>query len=126
MDLVAAARRFFNWPRDSGKWEEPRCFERSFHINRKARLTNQERKQAAQGADTFTVEELRKLWQAANEQNRLFLALGLNCGFAQMAIAAPRAWEVDLAADPPRIWRHRRKTGTDTVRGLGGMEMSEA
>ena len=50
INLVAAARQFFNWLRDSGKWEEPRGFERIFRINRKALLTNQERKVAAQGS----------------------------------------------------------------------------
>ena len=103
INRIAAARQFFNWLRDSGRWQEPRGFERIFRVNRKALLTNRERKQAAQGVEVFTIEELAKLWQAANEQNRLFVSLALNCGFAQMEIATLRAWEIDLEADPRRI-----------------------
>jgi integrase len=110
INLIAAARQFFNWLRDSGKWEDPRGFDRIFRVNRKALQTNQERRQAAQGVEVFTLDELTKLWQAANEQNRLFISLGLNCGFAQMEISTLRSWEVDLKADPKRIARHRRKT----------------
>ena len=110
INLIAASRQFFGWLRNSGKWDEPRGFERIFRINRKALLTNSERRKAAQGVETFTVEELRELWRAANEQNRLLLSLALNCGFAQMEIATLRTWEIDLKAEPPRISRHRRKT----------------
>ncbi len=110
INLISAARQFFNWLRDSGRWEEPRGFARIFRVNRKALLTNAERKEAATGVETFTVEELDKLWQAANEQNRLFLALALNCGFAQMEIATLRAWEIHLDIEPKHIARHRRKT----------------
>ncbi len=110
INLIAAARQFFNWLRDSGRWEDPRGFDRIFRVNRKALSTNQERKQAAQGVEVFTPDELAKLWKAANEQNRLFLSLGLNCGFAQMETATLRAWEVDLKTDPKCIARHRRKT----------------
>jgi integrase len=110
INLIAAARQFFNWLRDSGKWEDPRGFDRIFRVNRKALLTNQERRQAAQGVEVFTVDELAKLWQAANEQNRLFISLALNCGFAQMEIATLRTWEIELEAVPKRIARHRRKT----------------
>ena len=110
INLIAAARQFFNWLRDSGKWADPRGFDRIFRVNRKALLTNQERRQAAQGVEVFTVDELAKLWQAANEQNRLFLSLALNCGFAQMEISTLRTWEIDLEAAPKRIARHRRKT----------------
>jgi len=110
INLIAAARQFFYWLRDSGRWGEPRGFERIFRVNRRALLTNRERKQAAQGVDVFTVDELKKLWKAANEQNRLFICLGTNCGFAQMEIATLRTWEIDLEADPKRIARHRRKT----------------
>jgi integrase len=110
INLIAAARQFFNWLRDSGKWEEPRGFDRIFRVNRTALLTNKERRHAAQGVEVFTIDELVKLWQAANEQNRLFISLALNCGFAQMEIATLRAWEIDLKADPKHIARHRRKT----------------
>ncbi|MBT3201487.1 MAG: hypothetical protein HN350_16420 [Phycisphaerales bacterium] len=110
INLIAAARQFFNWLRDSGKWEDPRGFERIFRVNRRALLTNQERRQAAHGVEVFTVEELTKLWQAANEQNRLFISLALNCGFAQMEISTLRTWEIELEAVPKRIARHRRKT----------------
>lgn len=110
LNLIGAARQFFYWLRDSGRWQEPRGFDRIFRVNRRALLTNRERKDAAKGIETFTVEELAKLWGAANEQNRLFLALALNCGFAQMEIATLRTWEVDLESLPKRIARNRRKT----------------
>jgi hypothetical protein len=63
LNRISAARQFFNWLRDSGKWEDPRGFDRIFRVNRKALLTNQERRHAAQGVEVFTVEELTKLWQ---------------------------------------------------------------
>ena len=110
INWIGATRQLFTWCRDSGKWTEPRGYERIFRVNRRAMLTNAERKRAAQGVETFTLEELGKLWAAANEQNRLFVLLGLNCGFAQMEMATLRTWEIDLKANPPRIERNRRKT----------------
>jgi integrase len=110
INLIAAARQLFNWLRDSGKWEDPRGFDRIFRVNRKALQSNQERRQAAQGVEVFTLDELTKLWKAANEQNRIFISLGLNCGFAQMEISTLRTWEIHLETDPKHIARHRRKT----------------
>ncbi len=45
--------------------------------------------------ETFTVEEVRAILDAANERMRLYLLLMLNCGQYQMDIAELRADEVD-------------------------------
>ena len=110
LNMVSAARQFFYWLDDSGKWRAPRRLTRIFSINRRALLTDEERKKAARGVQVFSVDELKALYKAANKQNRLYILLGLNCGFASMEISTLRRWEIDLKADQPIIVRNRRKT----------------
>jgi hypothetical protein len=107
---IAAIRQFCYWMDATGKWKPAGRLESLFKIKTKSLMTNAERKQQAGGVQTFTVDDLKKLYGAANEQGKLFLLLGLNCGFAQSEISSLTNWEIKLHTDQPRIERHRRKT----------------
>ena len=108
--MVATARMLFYWLADTGKWQAPGRLTNIFAVDVRKIMSPSERKKAAGGVDVFSVDDLAKLWANANEQGRLYIALGLNCGFAQAEIATLTDWEVKLAETPPRIERHRRKT----------------
>lgn len=60
---------------------------------------------------TFALEELRALWSAASSRTRLYMALGLNCGFGQGDIASLKVHEWDRAAGT--ITHCRSKTGIE-------------
>ena len=111
-NMVATLRQFLYWCDDEGIWQAPGRLAKTFAVDRRKLLTNEERRRAANGVETFTLEELCKLWQTANEQRRLYTALGLNCGFAQTELATLRTWEIetDEAGVPVRIARERRKS----------------
>lgn len=64
----------------------------------------------------FTLDELNRLWDAAPSRTRLFMALGLNCGYGQQDIADLQRAEVDL--DKGVIERRRSKTGIYTRHAL--------
>lgn len=108
--MIATARQFFYWLEDTGKWTPPTGLKKLFSLNVKALQTNAERKKAATGIDTFSIADLHKLYTAANERTKLFMLLGLNCGFAQSEISSLTNWEIILRGGNPRIERHRRKT----------------
>jgi integrase len=59
--------------------------------------------------ETFDLDELKTLLEAASERTRLYLLLMLNCGFYQSDIAALRPAEFDAATR--HITRKRTKTG---------------
>ncbi len=58
---------------------------------------------------TFSVLEIRKLWEAADQRLRCFMALALNCGYGQKDIADLQMSEVDW--ENGVIDRLRSKTG---------------
>jgi integrase len=59
---------------------------------------------------TFTLDEIRKLWNGASQRTKLYIALGLNCGYRQEDIASLLPEHLDL--DARMIRRQRSKTGT--------------
>jgi integrase len=59
---------------------------------------------------TFTLDEIRTLWNAASQRTKLYIALGLNCGYRQEDIASLIPEHIDL--DARMIRRLRSKTGT--------------
>jgi integrase len=64
---------------------------------------------AAQGPKLFTAEEVRRLLDAANVQERAMLLLGINCGFGNADVATLPLSAVDL--DGAMIDFARPKTG---------------
>ena len=56
----------------------------------------------------FSLEEINILYSAASERTKMFMLLGLNCGFGQTDISELRVGEVDI--EQGRIVRKRTKT----------------
>ncbi|HEX2973570.1 MAG TPA: hypothetical protein VHP11_14645, partial [Tepidisphaeraceae bacterium] len=110
------ARAFFDWM-DGDHWEAPRRMDKIFRIRRNILLTPAEQRAEANGKDIFTVDELRTLYTNANEQQRLYMLLALNCAFTQKDLATLAFADVQLRAQPPVIDRIRSKTRATGVRG---------
>ena len=58
---------------------------------------------------TFSLEELRRLWQAASPRLRCWMAIALNCGYGQQDISDLRADDIDWGNG--YVERARSKTG---------------
>ncbi len=65
---------------------------------------------------TFTVTEVRKLWKAANQRTRLYVALALNCGYTQVDIATLEHSHINWKEGT--ITRPRNKTGIKSCHKL--------
>jgi hypothetical protein len=64
---------------------------------------------------TFSVDEIRQLWQLATERMRLYLLLGLNCGFTQVDISTLHWNHYKADATIDRL-RHKTKHHTHAIR----------
>lgn len=103
---------------DGCSWQRPKRFDRIFRIRTRDMATQEERARAARqvvsgDVASFTIEELQILWRAARERDRLFILLGLNCGFTSSEISDLRTFEIFLDAQQPYIHRRRNKTGVE-------------
>jgi integrase len=58
---------------------------------------------------TYSLDELKSLYRNANERMKMFILLGLNCGFCSMEMATLKHSEIDLKAKV--IQRKRQKNG---------------
>ena len=58
----------------------------------------------------FSIEEVRKLWDAADDRIRLVIALGLNAGYRQADLRTLRLGEIDLNRGEIRRQRGKRNT----------------
>lgn len=87
--LAQALRVFLRWvsDHDALEWEMPKRGERLLRLGREKPRTDEERerfKARAWGEEEeryFTIDELRKLYAAADVRLRAFIMLGLNCAF---------------------------------------------
>lgn len=61
----------------------------------------------------FTIDELTALFRAGRSRDRLYILLGLNCGFTNIDLANLRTFEVFLDAERPHIHKRRHKTGVE-------------
>lgn len=107
-------KAFLDWL-DGDEWEAPRRMDKVFRIRRNTMVTPAEQKAEANGQDIFALPELQNLYAVANEQQRLYMLLGLNCAFTQMDIATLMQDDVD--SDAGIIDRIRHKTRGAGVRG---------
>lgn len=71
----------------------------------------------------FSVKDIEHLYTAADEQQRLWILLGLNCGFTQNDIATLTHDMVDW--DKSIIKRDRQKTGVDSQHKLWPITLRE-
>lgn len=101
-----------------GGWRRPARFNRIVKLKPERMATVADRRRAAPMVKTrevshFTIEELSLIWKSASERERLYLLLGLNCGFTSNDISELRTFETRLEGDQPLIHRMRPKTGVE-------------
>ena len=68
------------------------------------------------GNPTFSVDEIRQLWQLATDRMRLYLLLGLNCGFTQVDISTLHWNHYDSNNATIDRLRHKTKHHTHATR----------
>jgi integrase len=108
-------RQFFDWL-DGDDWEAPRRMDKIFRrVRRNTLMTPEEQRSSAKGNDTHTYEELRTIYARANDRQKLYMLLALNCAFTQGDIAT--LLEDDVIDGGRIIDRIRHKTRRRGVRG---------
>jgi integrase len=118
--VISQLKALFAWAADHDQlqWERPRGFERIFKLKRNGLLTAAERQQEAKELVTgevrvFSPEELGHIYHSATSRERVFMLLGLNCGFTSGEISSLRRFEVFLDDPTPYIHKRRSKTGVE-------------
>jgi integrase len=113
-------KMLFAWvaEHDDLEWERPKGFARLFRIKDRRLMTPAEQEREARvvvsgEVDTFTTGELTTMFRAGRSLDRLYILLGLNCGFTSGEISALRTFEVYLDEAQPYIHRRRAKTGIE-------------
>lgn len=107
---LATARRFIKWldRHEDFAWQMPRHSEDSLKVNLQRLQTPGEIAAKRNGVQTFSVEQLAKIYQHANDENRLWILLGLNAGFSHAECLSLR-WE-EIEDDSSWIKRIRQKS----------------
>jgi integrase len=86
---------------DSGAWRPPFNWRRAMKLKTSNMLTAEEQT-TIQRVELFSVDTLRQLWNSANERQRLYMLLCLNCGMGAKEIATLRRQSCHLeSADAP-------------------------
>jgi len=120
VNCVRAMKAMLVWyfEMDGCAWNKPKRFEKLFRLRQRQMATAEERERAAMEVvsgevATFSIEELSALWEEASNKVRLFMLLGLNCGFTSSEVSNLRTFEVFLDAEVPFVHRFRDKTGVE-------------
>jgi integrase len=120
VNVVRQMKAVLNWVHetDGCNWNKPKRFDKLFRIRVESLKTAEERAREARevvsgDVATFTIQELTALWTAAENKVRLFILLGLNCGFTSSEVSDVRTFEVFLDGETPHIHRRRNKTGIE-------------
>lgn len=110
-DLIKRIRAFTKWLNSNSAfdWTKPNGFEWE---RVKIATTAEENARSEHGVKRFRLPQIATLWQYATPQERLYIVLGLNCGFGRGEIGTLQLAEVNL--DKRLIKRLRTKT---TVQG---------
>jgi integrase len=116
LTILKHARMFFDWL-DGDSWSGPRRWEKVFKIRRNNLMTPAEQRADANGKEVFSLAELKLLYSNANERQRLYMLLALNCAFTQKDLATLALADLQLDADPAVIDRIRHKTRGAGIRG---------
>lgn len=118
--LISQIKALFAWAADHDqlRWERPKGFDRVFKLKAERLKTAQEQFREVSelvcgGVRTYSADTLAQLYRHATSLERLFLLLGLNCGFTSGEIASLRRFEVFLDTDRPYIHKRRHKTGVE-------------
>lgn len=101
-----------------GGWRRPARFNRIVRLNleRMKTAADNERASPMRATDEithFTNDELALIWRYASQRERLYLLLGLNCGFTSNEVSELRTYETCLGGDEPLVHRLRPKTGVE-------------
>lgn len=109
---LKTARRFVRWLHRSNtwSWRLPDDWESTFAFKAAKLRTEVETLATADGPATWTVEELKVLYDTSTDLERCLLLFGLNLGFAQSECLSFRKEDVKRDLEPPHISRVRRKT----------------
>ena len=117
---ISMIKALFVWLADHDQltWQLPRGFERIFRLKESRLKTPEEVATEAASlvshdVSTFTHDELARLFRAGRSLDRLYMLLGLNCGFTSGEISSLRTFEVFPDAAEPYIHRRRPKTGVE-------------
>jgi hypothetical protein len=116
--IIDTTATLLRWSAKHLGWKTPADLDAIFEVPEFKPLTEQERKarhltRKGEVLDVFSVIELRKLYQAADQQVRAWMLLGLNCAFTQVDLSDLRVYEVEQGAKEWRIERAREKTNVD-------------
>ncbi len=107
--LVKTARAVFDFADAVGLWTSPRRFDRLFRLPRAT---------CQPTIKTFSLDELVRLYRSADDQMKMLILLGLNCGFCSSELATLKQNEIDLKAKT--IKRARQKTSVKMSWSLWG------
>jgi integrase len=108
---LKTARRFVRWLHrtDAFHWSKPVDAEESLRVRVERLRTDAEIAELGSGVKVWDIKELVALYHYATDQERLFMLLGLNCGFAHSEICSLRHDEIAWEAKRATIKRVRRK-----------------
>lgn len=111
-NILRHTKELFIYLSDAGLWEEPRRFERMFKVKTHNLMTESEL-EASGHIPTFSINEFARLWELGSEQQRLYILLGLNCGYTAVDIATLTHAHIvkDEKGNIVAIKRKRQKTG---------------
>jgi integrase len=107
---VRALRGFVDWLDASNRtsWTAPRRWERIFRLGNRSDVAKLKRERPVE-PKSFNVEELQRLYQAADKTMRLWILLGLQVGMTQRDVAKLCPEQIDL--ENRTLWYRRSKTG---------------
>jgi len=108
---LTAIRYFVRWLHRNPdyRWKRPEGWEDVTRYSTDELLMDTEIAALADGIPTYSVSELSTIYKYATDYEKLFVLLGMNCGFAQSEITSLRMSEVFLEEEPPTIKRVRIK-----------------
>jgi integrase len=93
---------------DGEGWDGPKKWQRLFTARWTGLLTPAEQRKRARGKDTFTLEELKTLYDLANPRQRMLMLLALNTAMNQKEVSTLMRDDIDL--EKGIISRIRHKT----------------
>jgi hypothetical protein len=96
-------------------WRKPLKFDEIFRQNAPAPTAVERTKlliHEETEADAYTVEELTTIYKAANDRERLWIAVGLNFGLTQLEVGSINSLEI-VCLDTPTPYLRRLRGKTD-------------
>jgi hypothetical protein len=109
-NVIKEFRQFLRWVHKSPEWEWSRPWD--YEVTPvKIVVSSEERSIGAAQVATYSVSELRLLWQYAQPFERVLLLLGLNCGFGRAEVSTLSRGEVFLHTPNPAVAKGHDRPG---------------